>query len=158
MRAFLLSLICLSALNLSAQDSDYLKNYAGLFFTAGYYTIAQERPSGIQENGIDFNTLGVTLSRRLTQNFYVQTNAFSANGQYFYIDLGVKANFLVHHQVQPTGTFSYGSRLGLDKASNTYYGFGLDWHIAPNIVLNGTMNGDITGYTNGFRFGANYKF
>jgi hypothetical protein len=148
----------LSALNLSAQDSDFLKNYVGLFYSSGYYYQVEQTNFGPRENSIDFHTVGVTAARRLTQNFYVQTNAFSANGQYFYIDLGVKANFLVHHQLQPTGSFSFGSRLGIEKASNTYYGFGLDWHIAPNIVLNGTLNSDLTGYTSGLRFGGSYKF
>lgn len=158
MRILLSALITLLCCSAKAQNSDFPRNYVGLFYVSGYYYHYELRNTTLIENGVDYNSVGLTAARRLTQNFYIQTNLFPADRDNFYADLALKANFLVHFQLQPTGSIGLGSKLGFDKASNAYFGFGLDWHLANNIVLNASLNQDFSGYTYGMRFGGSYKF
>lgn len=141
-----------------AQGSPFPKNYVGLFFVTGYY-IADDYSRGYRfQNGVDYNTLGLHFSRRFTKNVYAQSNAFVAGKGEVYLDCGIKLNAFVHHKLQPFGGFTLGRPLGISETSPFYYSFGLEYHIAPLIVLHSSAFSDIGNHTGGFRFGGSYKF
>lgn len=158
MKAILLVVLSALAIRSSAQMSDFPKNYVGLFYVNGYYTDWQSTPFGNTYNGVDMNSIGLSLARRLTQNIYLQSTMFPVAGQNFFIDGGVKLNFLVNHKLQPSGTASLGSRLGFSESTNFYYGFGLDWHVLPQVVFTGMLVSDYSVNAQFVRFGGSYKF
>ncbi len=151
-------LLCHLSMVALAQQTDYPKYYIGLFYTTGYYTDYTTNSHNEEYFGIDYRAAGINAALRLTKNLYVQSNAFSAGNDNFFIDAGIKLNAFVYHKLQPNAGFSLGSKLGYSEASNLYYNFGIDWHIARFIVLNATLFSDFVVNTQGVRIGASYKF
>ncbi len=158
MKAFILIILCHLALTAKAQQTDFPKYYLGLFYTTGYYTDYVNNPYHEEYRGIDYHSVGINAALRITKNLYVQSNAFSPGNGNFFIDAGIKLNALVYHKLQPHAGLSIGSKLGYSEASNLYYIFGLDWHIAHFIVLQSALLSDFSMNTQGIRIGASYKF
>ncbi|MEN9638558.1 MAG: hypothetical protein RLZZ262_426 [Bacteroidota bacterium] len=150
--ALLYSSICL------AQGSPFPKNYVGGFFVTGYYTEYNDDYVYTFENGVDFRTAGLYYARRLTKNFFLQSNAFAAGNGNFYIDGGIKCNAFVIRKLQPSVGLTVGSRLGVDDSSRIYYSLGLDYHVVPHVVVQAVAFSNLGTYTQGLRFGATYKF
>lgn len=141
-----------------AQGSPFPKNYVGAFFVAGYYTEYDKSYVYAFENGVDFRTVGLYYARRFTKNFFLQSNAFAAGNGNFYIDAGLKCNAFVIRKLQPSVGLTLGSRLGVDDSSRIYYSVGLDYHVAPQVVVQAVGFSNLGTYTQGLRFGGTYKF
>jgi len=141
-----------------AQGSPFPKNYAGAFFVTGYYTEYDNDYVYTFEKGVDFRTVGIYYARRFTKNFFFQSNSFVAGNGNLYIDGGIKCNAFVIRKLQPSVGLTVGSRLGVDDSSRIYYNLGLDYHVAPQVVLQGTAFSNLGTYTQGLRFGGTFKF
>jgi hypothetical protein len=149
--------LCCLPIGAVAQRSDFAKNYAGAFYVTGYY-LEDDYSQGYRiQNGVDFKTIGLFYARRLAKNVYIQSNGFLAGNGGVYLDAGIKLNAFVHHKLQPFGCFTIGNRLGIPESSIFYYSFGLDYHLAPSLVLQSSVFSDIGNYAQGLRFGVNYK-
>lgn len=158
MKFFAVVVFLFCSLYSEAQTTNYPRNYVGIYYAFGYYTDYLGDPAIDYYGGIDFNSVGLCAARRLTKNFYAQANAFRADSDQFFADIGLKTNFLVYHKLQPTWTLSLGSRLGYNQSSILYYGYGLDWHFTPHFVLNGIVVTDFSINNQSVRFGTTYKF
>ena len=141
-----------------AQQAPFPKNYAGAFYVIGYYAEVDYSKGYRIENGRDFRTVGLSYSRRFTKNVYAQSNFFAAGKAGVYFDAGVKLNALVYHKLQPQVGLTVGTRFRNSDASLVYYSFGLDYHVASNIILQASVFSTVNGYTEGLRFGGVYKF
>jgi hypothetical protein len=151
-------LLCCLPIGAVAQRSDFAKNYAGAFYVIGYYSEVDYSKGYRIENGRDYTSVGLSYARRFTKNVFAQSNFFSAGKAGVYLDAGIKLNALVYHKLQPQVGLTFGTRFRNSDASLVYFSFGLDYHVAPQIILQSSVYSVVNGYSEGLKFGAVYKF